>query len=222
MLLSLLCAGVVMAQREYEPHFSWGARAGMTMGKMAFSPTVKQGWVSGFTAGAVARYSEENHVGIIAELNISQRGWKEDFEEFSTDYSYQRHLTYLQLPLMTHIYFGNPSRLRGFINMGPVIGYMIGSSISSNFDYQAPDLDQMPAFQDHRTPQMSMEITGKFDYGITVGLGAERNLFKNQSILLEARFYYGLGNIFPCAKKDYFSAARGMALEVTLGWMVNH
>ena len=38
--------------------------------------------------------------------------------------------------------------------------------------------------------------------------------------MLEGRFYYGLGNIFHSAKKDVFSASRGMSIELTLGYMI--
>lgn len=37
--------------------------------------------------------------------------------------------------------------------------------------------------------------------------------------MLEGRYYYGLGNIFSAKKKDEFSASRGTAIEVTLGYM---
>ena len=38
------------------------------------------------------------------------------------------------------------------------------------------------------------------------------------SVLVEGRFYYGLGNIYPASKADTFSASRNMSLEITLGY----
>ena len=65
---------------------------------------------------------------------------------------------------------------------------------------------------------MTMDIKNKFDYGITAGAGIELYLRPRHSIVLEARYYFGLGNIFPSTKADYFSASRASAIQVTLGY----
>lgn len=107
-LLLTVFLGIVTAkaQTHYIPHVWVGGHAGMTMSEMSFSPSVRQSMVQGMTAGLSFRYAEERHVGLIAELNISQRGWKEDFE--GAPFSYSRHLTYMEIPVLTHIFFGSP------------------------------------------------------------------------------------------------------------------
>ena len=49
-----------------------------------------------------------------------------------------------------------------------------------------------------------MPVENKFDYGITAGLGAEWCIPKAGRFILEARYYYGLGNIYGNSKRDYF------------------
>ena len=49
-----------------------------------------------------------------------------------------------------------------------------------------------------------MAIQNKFDYGIAVGAGIEFSLPKMGHLMLEGRYYYGLGNIFKNSKSDYF------------------
>lgn len=204
------------AQTHYIPHVWVGGHAGMTMSEMSFSPSVRQSMVQGMTAGLSFRYAEERHVGLIAEFNISQRGWKEDFE--GAPFSYSRHLTYMEIPVLTHIFFGSP-KFKGFFNLGPVVGYMIGDNIKSDFDYAHPD--QVPGFPltNRSTEQMAMEIKNKFDYGITAGAGCEFVVKRRHAFTLEARYYFGLGNIYPSSKKDTFSASRGTSIMVTLGYM---
>lgn len=204
------------AQTHYIPHVWVGGHAGMTMSEMSFSPSVRQSMVQGMTAGLSFRYAEERHVGLIAELNISQRGWKEDFE--GAPFSYSRRLTYMELPVLTHIFFGSP-KFKGFFNLGPVVGYMIGDNINSDFNYAHPD--QVPGFPltNRSTEQMAMEIKNKFDYGITAGAGCEFVVKRRHAFTLEARYYFGLGNIYPSSKKDTFSASRGTSIMVTLGYM---
>ncbi|MEE0979874.1 MAG: porin family protein, partial [Muribaculaceae bacterium] len=109
---------VSLAQKHYQSHVHVGGHAGVTMSEMSFSPSVKQSFTQGFTMGASFRYAEERHVGLLAELNLSQRGWAENFEEAPLNYS--RTLTYIDLPIMTHIFFGGRN-FKGFINLGPQV-----------------------------------------------------------------------------------------------------
>lgn len=206
----------VSAQREYSPNLAIGGKAGMTMSRMSFSPEVKQSFTNGMMAGVAVRYTEERFFGLIGEINIEQRGWRENFE--GAPFTYSRTLTYLQIPLLTHIYFGS-DKFRGFFNLGPEFGVMISSSINSDFDYRNPA--SVPGFPIHNrvTEEMAMDISNKFDYGISAGLGMEMIARRRHSIMIEGRFYYGLGNIFPAAKKDYFSASRGMSIEITAAYL---
>lgn len=203
------------AESHYKPHISVGVHGGMDMSQVTFSPSVKESWVQGITMGASIRYAEERLVGMMAELNLSQRGWKENFEEGPLEYS--RTLTYISLPIMTHIYFG-PPRFKCFFNLGPEFGYMLGESISSNFDYHNPTQAEGWPTKDRMTEQMEMEVHNKFDYGICGGFGCEFWLKPRHSIYLEARYYFGLGNIFPSTKADTFSASRNMTISFTLGY----
>lgn len=214
--VAILAALGVSGQKHYVPHVHVGFHAGMGMSQMSFSPSVEQKMLNGITAGVTFRFAEERHVGLLAELNVTQRGWQEDFEGAPIKYS--RTMTYIELPIMTHIFFGSP-KFKGFFNLGPQLCYMLGSSIDSDFDYSNPyDTPDFP--NGYRSvEQMSMEISRKFDYGISLGAGVESIIKRKHSVMLEARFYYGLGNIFPDSKRDTFSASRGMNITVTLGYM---
>lgn len=220
LILALLIPSALLAQREYSPKFYLGAKGGATLSRMTFSPGVHQKMVQGVTMGVSAKYVEENIFGLLAEVNITQRGWKEDFErDLAPEFDYSRKLTYIQIPFMTHIYFGS-DRFKGFINLGPEFGYMIGDKISANFEYN--NIKDIPGFPTtmRTNEQMSMDIERKFDYGIAAGAGMEFIVKRKHSFQLEGRFYYGLGNIFNDSKRDFFSASRGMSIEITLGYMI--
>jgi len=211
-----LAAYPLRAETHYKPHISVGGRAGTSLSKMSFSPGVKQGWLMGTSGAVTFRYTEEKLFGIIVEFGWEQRGWKEDFEESNSLFSYSRSLTYLRLPVLTHIYFGSP-RFKGFVNLGPEVGYMLGESISSNFNYEYPgDVEGFPP--NRMVSQMSMDISNKFDYGISAGLGCEFYVQPRHSVAFEVRLYYGLGSVFPAKKADVFSASRAMSIEATLGY----
>lgn len=215
MVTCVFTSNNVFAQKHYQSNVTIGAKAGVTLSKVNFSPSVKQGWNMGETAGVTFRYMEEKHFGLILEANITRAGWKENFE--NTDFNYQRTLTYLQVPILTHIYFGS-SKMRGFVNLGPQLGYYLGESISSNFDYK--NVESVPGFpiQNRYLDQLTLGVKSKFDYGLTFGTGAEFIANRKHSVTLEARLYYGLGSVFPSNKKDTFSASSNMTLYVTLGY----
>lgn len=202
------------AESHYKPHISVGAHGGMSMSRMSFSPSIDQSWLSGPQVGVQFRYAEEELVGLIGEINFTQRGWKENFKD-NPELEYHRTMTYIEIPVMTHIYFGS-RRFKGFVNLGPQVGYMMGDKITSNFDYSKPHSAGIPATR--HTEQLTMKIKNNFDYGITAGAGAEYYLKPRHSVYVECRFYYGLGNIFPASKADVFGASRVMSLQFTAGY----
>lgn len=218
LLMALSTGLLAKADTHYIPHISIGGRAGMTLSEMSFSPSVKQSFTNGFMFGAAFTYAEERHVGLRAELNLTQRGWKENFEELNDEFNYKRTLTYIELPIMTHIFFGG-RKVKCLFNLGPEFCYMISESVSSNFDYKNPG--SVPGFPNinRHTEQMYLDVKNKFDYGICAGVGMEYLLNRKNSLQLEVRYYYGLGNIYPAAKKDIFGASRNMTISVTLGYM---
>lgn len=202
-----------LAQTHYSSNVSIGVKGGADISRMFFNPSVKQGMKPGFMGGIMFRYIEESHFGLIAELNFIQRGWKENFE--GEPFSYERTLNYIQLPVLAHIYFGRRGRF--FVNVGPEIGLRISDSYKSNFDIaNTANIAAFPKY--HNVMQYSEPIKQRIDYGICAGLGGEFSLNRRNALNIEARFYYGLGNLFSSARKDYFNASNSMAVEFTLGY----
>ena len=208
-----LCPQHSNAQTHYAAQLSVGARAGMDISRNFFNPSVDQTFKPGAMAGLSFRYVEENHFGIIAELDWIERGWKESFED--APYLYERTLGYLEIPVLAHIYFGR--RAKFYANIGPLIGLRISDSVKCNFDTH--DTASLPDFpQWHTITQYDEPVKQRIDYGICAGIGGEYSLTPRHSVTLECRFYYGLGNLFGSSRKDNFNASNSMALEFTLGY----
>lgn len=214
-VLIMLAASVatISAQRFFAPNFTVGVKAGASLSRMSFSPSVKQSFRPGVTVGVTARYTEENHFGLIAELLFSQKGWNENFE--GAPYQYGRTLNYIELPILTHIFFGS-RRAKGFVNLGPQVGYLLSDKISTSL---TPWQDLPQVVSPRTTDQMWMNVEKRFDYGICGGLGGEYRLTPKQSILIEARFYFGLGNIYPAGKADTFSASRSISIQASAAYL---
>ena len=202
------------AQTHYSSNVSLGVRGGVDVSKVFFNPNVRQKMHMGVTFGGMVRYIEENHFGLIAELNFVQRGWAEDFE--GAPYNYSRTLNYVELPVMAHIFFGRRGRF--FFNAGPQVALYLGEKVKSNFDPK--EMGSLPDFPNvnRMNQQMLLPIKQKVDYGISAGLGAEFNVNKRNSIAIEARFYYGLGNIMSAKRSDVYNASNQMSISATLGY----
>lgn len=215
LLATVLGCASIAAQDHYAGNISVGGKAGVTMSRLQFNPTVPQTFLPGIMMGVTARYIEEKHFGIIAEVNLEQRGWKEIFEGY--DYQFQRRLTYIQIPVLSHIYFGS-NKFHGFFNAGPEIGFMIGESTSANFDYT--DIGSIPDFPttNRYTDQFTLPVKSKLDYGISLGAGMEFIARNKSSFNLEGRFYYGLRDVFGNHKKDTFSGSSSISVMLTLGY----
>ena len=216
--LATLLSFTVSAQTHYESNITIGGKGGVTLSSASFSPTVPQSMLTGMIVGATFRYIEERHFGLIAEVNLEQRGWKEDFEE--APYSYSRTLTYIQIPFLTHIYFGS-TKFHGFFNAGPEVAFMIGESTSANFDINNfQSLDDFPKVN-RSTDQFAMPVKNKFDYGIAAGMGLEWSHPKMGHFLLEGRYYYGLGDIYGNSKRDFFGRSNLNNIVVKLTWLMD-
>lgn len=201
------------AQRGYKKEMLVGGRGGVTFSKLRMDPSVKQNFLLGATAGVVFRYIEEKYFGFQLELNYAQHGWAENFE--GDPYSYSRTTNYLEIPFMSHIFFGN-QRVRGYFNVGPQIGLYLSDSYKSNFDILNP-----PKFTFSRhVAHLDMKVANSLDYGICGGLGFEFKAGKS-SFNLEGRYYFGLADIFNNRKKDYFSASSNQNISVALMYLFN-
>lgn len=198
-----------------------GVGGGINVNSIDFLPHIAQSFNSGMQAGLSAKFISQKHLGLIAEVNFSQHGWKETFNT-EQDFSYSRTLNYIDIPFMTHLYFGDTFRF--FVNAGPQLGLLIGdkqnmsNSLSEDIAArQAANPDKKIGFQ--YAPISNMI---RFDYGIVGGLGVElRTLLGNFD--LEGRYYFGLSDIFTNKKTDanyFFARAAHRMIEARLTYYI--
>lgn len=216
---TLLCATLfaaavttAAAQSHYESRVYIGGHAGADFSRVMFTPSVPQGFNIGANAGLNFRYVEQKHFGFIVEANWVQRGWKEDFENLP--YNYSRTVNFIQVPFLAHIYFGRRGKF--FINAGPSVSFMVGESTSCNFDVNSVATN--PDFNNRITYQQLQEVDQKVDYGIEAGIGGEFSINPRNSIYLDARFYYGLGNLLKSGRTEPIRGSNSMTISLSLGY----
>ena len=191
------------------------------MSNVGFTPEVPQDMHGGLTGGITLRYTSEKYFksicAIVAEINYAQVGWKERIQTPNDEpvinavtglaESYQRDMTYLQIPVMARMGWGRERRgLQFFAQAGPQVGFFLNEKTKMNFPWES----RTPVYEDGsgRTSsivaQDTMSVEHKIDYGIAGGIGLEFSVNRVGHFLLEGRYYYGLGDIFGNSKRDYF------------------
>lgn len=168
--------------------------------------------------GVTARYMSEKYFkmmcGIQAEINYTQRGWKENIED-GTENTYSRTMNYVEIPVLAHLAFGKDAMDKGvkfFVNMGPQIAFFLSEKekMSDNWD---------PSHRPNGVNQQyGKMVENKFDYGILVGLGLELST-KAGHFLLEGRYYYGLADFWKSTKKDEFGRSGHSYMGVKLTYL---
>lgn len=208
-LVGMASFSVCQAQKStFKQELAVGGSCGVNFSSVSFVPKVKTGMLMGLNIGATIRWNTEPNLGLQAELNFSQQGWKEKYEE-RPDLKYSRTINYIEIPFFTHIHFGS-KRVRVFVNLGPKIGYAIGESTDSNLGDEKPNLTN---------DQHDMAIDRKFDWGLCGGPGLELRTGIG-SFLLEGRYYYALGDIFNSRKEDVFPKSSGQVISAKLTYLI--
>lgn len=216
---------------EHRNTLSLGVNGGYNLTNVRFTPKVVQSMKGGLNLGFTARYTVEKYFSTIcsiqAEVNYSQLGWKEDIKDIDGNpvinaatglaENYERAINYVQIPFMAHLAWGKENKgLNFFVNAGPQLGIYLSESTKSSFDFS-----QMNTTDRENTivAQDTMKVENKFDYGITAGGGVEWAIPKIGRFTLEARYYYGLGNIYGDSKRDYFGSSNFGTITIKLGWL---
>ena len=211
--------GIAMAVAQVGQHrsdFSVGFNGGMMFSNVGFMPEVPQDMHQGLTGGFSLRYTSEKYFNsicaIVAEVNYAQVGWKERILTPNDEpvinattgqaESYQRDMTYLQVPVLARMGWGRERKgFQFFFQVGPQIGMFLSESTSTNV---VPGKKTLNKRSSSVVAQDTMAVEKKFDYGIAGGIGLEFSNRKLGHFMIEGRYYYGLGNIYGNSKSDYF------------------
>lgn len=227
-LLLLFCLPSKAQIGEHRNDLAIGVNGGYVLSNVAFLPKVPQSLHGGLTGGLSVRYVCEKYFNTICsiygEVNLAQIGWKERIwdrndkpvinETTGVAEQCQRDMTYLQVPVFAHLAWGREQKgMQFFFQAGPQVGFHLSDKTVKNFELSDRNLlDRV----NNTVQQDTMAVQNKVDYGIAAGVGMEYSHPKMGHLLLEARYYYGLGNMYKDTKRDFFSTSRFSNIVVKL------
>ena len=234
LILTLLIPLAAAAQiGDHRNELAVGVNGGYTMSTVGFNPNIPQTQLGGVTGGFTMRYTCEKYFksicAIVAEVNLTQMGWKENINDVNDQpvingktglaEEYQRQLTYVQVPLLARLGWGRERNgFQFFFQLGPQVGFFLNDKTTQNFEYSEPNVTDRVGMQKYAY-QNTMDVEKKFDYGISAGLGLEFSHAKVGHFLLEGRYYYGLGDIYKNSKADMFGRSNNNSLMIKLTYL---
>lgn len=219
--LMILSAGVAKSQNiiNFNTEKYVGFKGGYTLSKMSLypltdpysdiQPIIEN--IGGYNYGVVFRVLSERHFGLQTEINYVEKGWTEATRD-GVDYS--RDLSYIEVPIFTHVNLGNGTT-RFIMNIGPSVSYLI--SDSDNVEYAdsiaVGDRDGL------NMPYYGATADNNIDFGFIAGGGFEFNT-KAGSFILEARYSLSLLNIF-AEDTFYFNSSMNNQMQFSLTYLMN-
>ncbi|MDW7690967.1 porin family protein [Flammeovirgaceae bacterium SG7u.111] len=210
-LLGFAFALFLCGKQEAKAQFSIGLKGGYNFSSVTFEPDISTEFRTGYTGGLVFRNSIKPNVGLIAEINYTQKGWTELFPR--TDILDARRAyfeyDYIEVPFMTHIYFGG-GFAKVILNLGPHFSYLLSQN---SYAELAPG--------DEITYNYTEENTIKFEYGISIGAGLRFNLGKAGDLHVEFRAAQGLNNILDREQPDTPIGSQNLAMGAQVTYFIN-
>ena len=182
-----------------------GVSGGMTYSKVRFYPNIAESFMQGYASGIMFRLISEPQIGFQAEVNFTQKGWKED------SVGYSRRLNYISIPIMTHINIGKKA-LRFTLNLGPEVAFKIKEE--EKFIDPAVSHSDNPGYRTF----FGKPTDNSLDLLFTVGIGLEYHLKHGGAFALEGRGFYSLPNLFSTNKYEY-SISQGNGAQVKLAYL---
>ncbi|MDR1402309.1 MAG: PorT family protein [Tannerellaceae bacterium] len=210
-IILFVFAVAIHGQSAFKKELSMGGSFGMGVSTVSFVPKIQTKFLLGTHIGFTSRWITENHLGIILEVNYTQQGWDEKFEDKMLQYT--RKIDIIEVPFLTHIYFGG-KRMRFFINLGPKIGFVMNEKTVNNLPGDFEETLDSRYRELHAKP-----VEKKFAWGIGGGPGVELKTGAG-NFLLEGRYYYGLGDLFNNRKGDPFPQSSSQVIFGKLTYLI--
>lgn len=206
-LLCLCSLTTLLGQKSHYPKSLWvGVHGGLLFSRYQFIPRVSQTLAGGHSVGFRARVDLEKGASAQIELNYSETGWQEKYDDPSL--SFRRRIRYYELPLMTHLYLEG-ERSRFYLNIGPYIGYYAGDrSEASGSSFTTAQLERQ-----------TMPIKHKLAWGLVGGPGFSLRLGERHRLELEGRIQYNLQDIWAHDRSDPYGQSGELRLGIHLGYL---
>ena len=184
----LLISMIIWISVDTKAQTNLGVKIGSNITSIRYTEVIGHSTIEmetkiGYIGGLTFQHISTKNFGLQMELNYIQKGWKTKFDTlFNTQY--ERDIAYLDLPFLTHAYFGM-NNIKLIIQLGFYIGYALSSS-ESFYDGQNVRKEEYIYLP---------ERDNRIEYGIQGGIGFKR-IFQFGVIQLEGNYTFTLSSVY--------------------------
>lgn len=181
-LAGLLTAGLAAqtADSATVSRFQVGVTGGYAEHEIDFTPSADVERLGGNQFGVAVRYFDHPWIGVQAELNYQEAGWREDLgEDFTT--LYERRTRYVEFVALTQTSFGR-GVFQPLLQVGPYLAVPLGEEEDIPDGFVPPDTP-LPTY-------IGREIDFRLNYGLRAGAGFNLEI---GGLTIQAEGFYLLG-----------------------------
>ncbi|TPE44490.1 porin family protein [Pontibacter mangrovi] len=232
-LILTVGAALGMVATVKAQNVSVGPRVGITMATIHASGDTPEGYESkssyraGLQFGAVANVAINERLSVQPEFLYLQKGTKNKSKQLTSDFTFegdtQQKNTYLELPILAKVYFGNGKVLM-FATAGPTFGYWIKSRIKAKLvltehwaggedEVHQNEFDMDVDFSGQQQELVTFPEYNRVEAGGTVGVGLASQLGAG-TMNLDLRYGAGLSGITKLEDEDGKATNRLWGLSV--------
>ena len=183
---------------------TWGAgpEIGISFSKLA-GDLPKQQFNTGIVGGGHITYSTRPTFALTFKALYHQRGSQAELNNVVN----KTGLQYLEFPLLARYFLTPSGKFRPNVFLGPSAGFLL------NVKSKAGDADYVNVSATER------EKYGRFDLGLTAGIGLNYLIGKETRLLLDSRYTLGLSDVYRPAPESWQN--RGLAFTLGLSFGIN-
>jgi len=202
----LLCCALSVGVALSAQSFSVGPRVGLHIANIALEDgldgiDIETDSRLGVDVGLMLNLEVASGLSLQPELHYIQKGYRLDFELLGLTVDATTTYHYLEVPLLIKYSVGQEA-IKFYLNAGPSFGYAVAGQEKGELDGQSVDEDI--DFEDYELKRTDLSVVAGGGLAIDIGQGA--------TLLMDARYIYGLTNLDDSGDENIAERNRGLGL----------
>lgn len=197
--------------------WSVGPEVGAGFFKHGMDDEFNSKYKAGLVAGGFVTYSIRNTYAFTAKVLYSQKGMEGDI--FNADLG--ERLSYVEVPILARVFFNRDGVVRPNAFLGPSFGFQTGAKWKINDgDYENVEdsdirelLGEADSYQD---------VYNTFDFGLSGGLGVNIKVAEEIYFIVDARYTYGLSDLYKNSLNDSKHNNHGLAITAGMSFGIGN
>lgn len=203
----------VFAQRVW----SVGPEVGASFFKHGMDDEFSSRLKGGLVAGGFVTYSIQNTYAFTAKVLYTQKTMEGTI--FNADL--EERLSYVEIPVLARVFFNRDGAVRPNVFFGPSFGFQTGAQWKVN-DGEYENVEDSDIRELLGNADSYKDAYNTFDFGVSAGLGVNIRMGEEIYFIVDARYTYGLTDIY----KNYYNDSKfnnhGLALTAGVSFGIGN